>query len=467
VSSTSPAHPASAVARTPITLARRRICLSLPERTFIIVVTAFALLISAPAVSSAATATSSPPTPWFGVLQAQPAQAQALTRAGVNAVTVELAWAAYEPSRGQWNSTYVQQQRARIAQLDQQGTYVILDLGLQYPPTWAFDLPGATHLQDQYGNTWSGDTGAKIVNAVFNPEVRAAQDQYIAQVATDLPVASIGAVRVGGLNMGELSYPPSTAAGGTSLWMYDASAQSLAPVPGWRPGSGSASDAQRSLDFYYGSLTSYGSWLLDLTARSFPQADLHLLLPSWGLRPGQTEEALAAGLRGTTPGEINDQITQGLDWSSQIPLLTRYGGRAVAYTTWLDAPSQGTTPRYLSPAEYIYSLARPLNVAVAGENTGGSNVASMQLCLERVRELGLRGMLWMTASTLLANPDLTAAYADGAQQITAQRHTPTPTPPPPPPPPPPPTTMPMPMPSFIAGWVCGVLRIFGWNLPGC
>jgi hypothetical protein len=100
-------------------------------------------------------------------------------------------------------------------------------------------------------------------------------------------------------------------------------------------------------------------------------------------------------------------------------------------------------------------------VAVAGENTGGSDAASMQLCLERVRELGLRGMLWMTASTLLANPDLTAAYADGAQQITAQRHTTTTTTTPAPAP----TTMPMP--PFLAGWVCGLLRIFGWNLPFC
>jgi len=321
---------------------------------------------------------------------------------------LELGWDAFEPAQGVVNQSYVEEQRARLLEWHDSGFSVFLDLGLQYTPEWVFKLNGASRLVNQDGHEWRGPIGSNLTNAVFNPAVRAAQQQYYSLVAAAFPKGSFAAVRVGGLHMGELSYPPPDGKPNT-LWMYDRLAQLAAPIPGWKPGQGTSDQTRRSLQFYYGSLNGYANWLLKLSARNFPSADLQLLLPSWGLRPGQTEAAIAAGLRGTTGGEVNGLITQGLDWKSQVKLLVPYGTRGVAYTTWLDAESGGRSLQYISPAEYLHTLTAPLGIALAGENTGSGDERILQLCLNRVSSLRMQGMMWMNADDLLADPTLRQA----------------------------------------------------------
>lgn len=364
-------------------------------------------------VTAAGAPRSVPMTAWFGALQVQPSQDAALKQLKVNATTVEIGWDRAQPGPATFDAAYLASKRTRIAALRAQGTYVVLDLGLQYPPSWVFDLPGGTRFVDQRGTAATGGPGSNIADAVFNTRVRAAQGTFLRRLADELAGSGIAAVRVGGMSMGELSYPAAPTADGPTMWMYSRSAQAGAPVPGWRPGTGTTSDARRSLGYYLTSIDGYARWLLAQAARGFPGTDLHLMLPSWGLRPGQVDAAVAGKLTGTTSGELTGAITQGLDWTVQTRLLTRYGSRGVAYSTWLDAPTQGTSPRYLSPIEYLSTLATPLGVALAGENTGGTDPASMQLCLQRVQSLHLRGMLWMTASDLLDHPQLAQQYARG------------------------------------------------------
>lgn len=89
------------------------------------------------------------------------------------------------------------------------------------------------------------------------------------------------------------------------------------------------------------------------------------------------------------------------------------------YTTWLDAGDQGTDVSYESPVRALVRLSAPLGLRVSGENTGGNDLAAMQLSVDRVRELGLTGMAWMR------EPDMHgttyATLADYARLIGALR----------------------------------------------
>lgn len=355
--------------------------------------------------------------PWFGALEAGPDQDAALRTAGVDTITVSLGWDAYEPAPGRTDDRYAKRQRLRVEQLHREGFQVILDLGLQYPPSWAFSLPGASRLRDQLGNAWSGGPGSNLVNAMFSPAVRKAQAGYVAQVSHDLRSAGVNAVRIGGLNMGELSYPPSSP-GHRSLWMYDKAAQDRSPVPGWRPGAGTKDDAAAALKFYFDSLNTYEEFLLGAVAHDFPDADLQLLLPSWGLRPGQVRDAVQDGLRGRTSGELNDAVAQALDWPAQLKILSRFRGRGTAYTTWIDAHSQGASMQLRSPVDYLATLSRPLHLKLAGENTGGTSTSAMALSLHRRKALGLVGIQWMTASNLLSSQALVDSYSTASRKAS-------------------------------------------------
>lgn len=347
---------------------------------------------------------------WFGVLQANSSQATALKGAKVTTVTLEIGWDQFEPQANTVNLTYVQQQKAKALAWQRAGFQVVLDTGLQYPPAWAFSLPGGTRLVNQWGQSWTGPTsGARVINGVFNSSVRAAEARYYGLLRTHFAGVSFSAVRVGGLHMGELSYPPGSKPG--TLWMYDASAQASSPIKGWKPGTGTTADAKKAGDYYLASINSYTKWLLGVTSSNFPQAKMHLLLPSWGIRPTQYDAAVAAGLRGTTSAEINNLIAEGLDWKFQVSLLVPYGSRGVAYTTWIDAPHYGSSLQDMNPAKYLQSLTTGKGIGLAGENTGNGTLESLQVSLNRAKYYGMEGLMWMHSTNLLASPAMMQACA--------------------------------------------------------
>jgi hypothetical protein len=350
--------------------------------------------------------------PWFGVLRVSTgAQADRLSGTGLDRAVVSLDWSRYEPAPGRTDTAYVAGIRALIARLKAKGVGVVLDPGLHHPPPWVFGLPGGTRFRDQYGVSWIGSAadGTAVADAVFDPQVRAAEAGYLRRVASDLGGGGFAAVRVGGLLSGELRYPPADDGAGhrDSIWFFGASARASAPVPSWRPGDGDRAGTVRSLDAYLGALTGYERWLLRATADDFPGGRLQVLLPGWGLRPGQVGQAVDDDLDGASPAEREGMLSSGLDWAEQVPALAGAGSRAMAYTTWLDAPSGGTTPQLVSPVQYLASLAARAGIPVAGENTrlkgaGGQAATTLRTCLSRVRALRLAGMMWMSEPDLLA-----------------------------------------------------------------
>lgn len=338
--------------------------------------------------------------PVFGMLQDKPGTYGELREAGVDAVTLSVVWASAEPDGPGLAEAYLRGVEDRHRAARDAGLEVALDVGLQYPPSWVTGLPGARFV-DQDGRPARGGPGADVADAVFNSEVRAAQAAYLERLGERFAGVAPAGIRVGGLTNGELHYPP----GGRddrphTFWAFGPAALAASPVPTFRPGEGSPEEARTFLDWYLGALARYGSWQLDAYRRHFgPDPRLLVLLPSWGIRPGEIDAAAAGRLSGDTRGEQRDTLTQGLDWERQLPHFAAVEGVAVC-TTWLDPPDQGADQAYSSPGVYLASLARRHRLGVWGENTGDNDAEELRRCGQRVRELGLEGLFWMGGHSL-------------------------------------------------------------------
>lgn len=192
-------------------------------------------------------------------------------------------------------------------------------------------------------------------------------------------------------------------------------------MPGVRPGEGSVDELRTLLAWYLDRLSDYGRWQLGTLREAFgPGTQLMVLLPSWGLRPGEVERAVGAGLDGSTSGEQRGTITEGLDWDRQLSDYADLPGVAVC-TTWLDPPDQGGDAHSMSPGRYLASLAEPFGMAVWGENTGGNDRSAMARCISRVVELDMAGLFWMSGADL--GQDGNATLDDYAELIAGRRRT--------------------------------------------
>jgi len=362
-----------------------------------------------------APATGDQPT-YFGVLGSRISDPAAMRAAGVTSVTLAVGWDQLEPRRGCMSRSYVARIRQQYADYRAAGLDVVLDAGLQYPPACVFSLPGDTRFVNQYGEMWRGPVGADVPDAVFNPAVRMAQGLYLAALGSVFRDVTFDAVRIGGLVNNELHYPVRSFGGHSdSLWAFSAQARASSPVPDYRPGSGSAADAQRFLDHYLGAINDYATWQATRYRYAFGRGPtLQVLLPSWGVRPGDRAAAEQGLLGGRTRGELTGALNEGLDWDTLAARVDTWPGRTEMYTTWLDAADQSTTdPRYVSPVRYLARIAQPLGLTVSGENTGGNDAEAMRRSVERVSSLGLAGMFWFNADELLGGRHATLGDYSG------------------------------------------------------
>ncbi|MGY1710116.1 hypothetical protein ACI8AC_11470 [Geodermatophilus sp. SYSU D00758] len=357
--------------------------------------------------------------PVFGMLQAEPDVYPDLDAAGVGAVTLSVPWSRAQPRPGDLDEDFLRRidEVQRVARGS--GLELALSPGLQYPPGWVEDLPGARFV-DQHGRTWRGPAGDDVVDAVFNPEVREAQGEYLRLLAEHASEWRVAGVRIGGLARGELHYPPvDRSAVRNTYWAYGVAARAQCPVPWYRPGEGSREDAAVFLAWYLGALREYGRWQMTTARELFGDGPrLLVLMPSWGIRPGEVEVAVAAGLDGTTTGERRGTLTEGLAWEQQVLDAAAVPGADVC-TTWLDAEDQGNSLGDIGPGRYLAGLAGRHGLGVWGENTGGNDTGDLRRCVRLVQELGLQGLFWMGAEDL--GEDGNASLQDYAVQIRALR----------------------------------------------
>lgn len=360
---------------------------------------------TAPTAAATPVPATPPPTPpaasgmWFGVLQATAPRAAQERAAGVTVGELELNWSAYEPAPGQFDANYAAQQRSRFDALRGAGMAVVLDVGMQYPPAWAFGVDGGTRFVNQYGDVWHGGLSEDVPNAVFDQNVRNAEAAYIRRVAADFG-DGFWAIRAGGLLQNELRYPPPTYNGhANSYWAFDGNAQAHSPVPGWRPGQAGPAQATSFLNYYLDSLTGFQQWLTATYRAAFPSAWLQLLKPSWGLRPGDFEAAVASNLDGSTKPAGWGTLAMGLDWQRQVNAVT--DPRVVLYSSWMERGEDGGTPATMAPAHYLATLGAAKGLRTAGENADASDGGAMMATIvQRARAWGLAGLMWLDESTL-------------------------------------------------------------------
>lgn len=365
---------------------------------------------AAPAPASSAPAPPASTGPWFGTLATSGQYDGQEVAGGISVATLELGWDAYEPGNGAWNTTYINQQVQKANAFVAAGMRVSLSPGLQYPPSWVFALDANTYFVNQYGDHYAPTAiGMKEANAVYDPAVRNAQATYIARIAQDFG-GTLSFIRLGGGWYGELHYPPQSFNGhNNSYWAFDANAQASSPARGWIPGHCCAAQAQQFWNYYAQSLVGYESWQIQ-TFRSHFSAQLEILFPGWGLRPGDVANAVNANLSGTTPAEVYGEMQQDSGYADEVNAVT--DSRTIIYSDWLDAPDHGATLNTESPVKYLAYLAGGRGLRVAGENTGTQSLAALQLCVARVRALGLLGMNWAWEGNLFAGTSPTlSGYA--------------------------------------------------------
>ena len=389
--------------------------------------------------------------PFFGVLEASGSHATDEAAAGISVAELALNWSAYQPAPGQVSGSYVTSMRNRLQQLRSAGLNVVLDVGMQYPPAWIFSVDANTRFVNQYGDVWHSSLSQDVPNSVFDQNVRNYQAAYIAQVAADFGDVFY-AVRAGGLLQDELRYPDASYNGHSNCyWAFDAGAQSQSPVPGWVPGQPDSTNAGQFLNWYLQSITDYSNWLVSTYRSHFPSPWLQVLYPSWGLRPGDTDAAVARDLDGSTPPAGWGTLAEGLDWTRQINSLP--DSHVQVYGTWMERGDDGSTANTLAPTHYLATLGAARGLPAVGENAStGDDVTMMTTVVQRTRDWGLAGLMWLDEPSLYSVT--TANVAAYSALIHAGAATP-PSPPPPPPPAPPAPSIPAGTnpPAFAGYWL--------------
>ena len=333
----------------------------------------------------------------------------AIRGAGIKVVTISLYWEQAEPAPGVYSADFFNAKRRELSDLKASGFLVILDVGIQYPPAWVFQLDANTRFVDQYGDQWvqSNASGKNVPNAIFDPNVRQAMANYIRGVSNELGSDFYG-VRIGGGYWNELRYPEPNYAGHTNCyWAFDEAALAQDPVPDWRPGQASQdhSAAQAFSQWYLGELKDFELWQVSTYRSVFP-GYLVLMYPGWGIRDGQLASAVANDLAGSTTFEQNGSLQMGEAFQVLVAALPP-DPKLVVYTTWLDSnpawsdDTSSAPPRW-SPAKYLASLAASRNLPVWGENSGGGDVAAMKLTVGRARALNFGVVFWMSEDDLFS-----------------------------------------------------------------
>jgi hypothetical protein len=336
--------------------------------------------------------------------------------AGIESKVVALSWRKFYPSEGQKDRAYVDRKKHEIQGLRAAGFRVILSLGYHDTPPWVHQNYEDSYYVDQHGERWTGDTfssdGTPMdngdANLVFNPQLRGLVSSYMKDALSELGT-DFYAVRLGGGRYGELTYPPAHWNGKTNrYWAYDRNAQASCPTPLWRPAEPSpGGEAERFLDWYLGALAGYQNWQVEALRGAGYPGRIMMLYPSWGIRPGQLEAAVASGLDGSTPAERNGEVQRGYDFARQVGSIA--DPKVVVTTTWLDASvdplaDDRADMRYWSPVHYLSYLAdsHPLSLETYGENTGRGSKEQMEYSARQMRRWGLSGMAWYKESEMFS-----------------------------------------------------------------
>ncbi len=344
-------------------------------------------------------------------------------------VELELFWNQYEPAERSFNQAEINWKKSELAAHLTAGHRVVLGLGLQYAPQWAYDYPNSRY-RNQYGKA-----GGQL-NLTFNPQLRAAVERYIARIDADLGLKNFWAIRIGAGGDVETLYPAHNADGANenAFWAYDLEAQKSSPYPGWKPGQKTyagkpftTAQVREWYEWYLRSLADGVNWQIRTLKQRSYAGFLQVLLPGQGVRPVDYSKAVA----GYLDGSGGRMIPRGAAWDRIIAHLSDRS-RVVAYVSSLADGSGGdnlcqpgdanvslTDPQvYLwSAARWISYLADKYDLPKNGENPGRGDsslygAGMMRRAAAQMASCGFQGMMWAHDKNLY----------DGESGVTLQQY---------------------------------------------
>jgi len=297
---------------------------------------------------------------------------------GAADVLVEMSWAQAEPVRGTYNELYLDSIAKRISVLRALGYTISFNTGVHEAPAWLLKLPGARYV-DQHGQAY---TDSPEPNLVFATQYRYLAARFLKKVFTRLG-GDFSIVRVGGGHWGELTYPfkvdPTTGRLRNLYYAFDATAKLSNPVPTWKPGQASTKgQAGKFLTWYLNSLTRYQNWQIAALRAAGFQGTTAVLYPSYGMRAGDYEKAVATNLAGTSSPEINGEVQRGYDATRQVAALQ--DTNVVVYGTWAE---NANTVNYLS------GLAKAKGLRTMAETSHVMTPAQMPAVMAQSQRAGL------------------------------------------------------------------------------
>ncbi|MEV6597192.1 hypothetical protein AB0M36_10060 [Actinoplanes sp. NPDC051346] len=300
---------------------------------------------------------------------------------GATDVLVEMSWAQAEPTKGVYNEQYLTGVAKRISTLKALGYTISFNAGVHEAPAWMLNLPGGRFV-DQNGATY---TDSPEPNLIFGTRNRYLAERYLTKVFTRLG-GNFSIVRVGGGHWGELTYPskvnPTTGKLRNLYYAFDANAQRLNPVPTWKPGQPSTTgQAGKFLRWYLNSLAEYQNWQIVALRKAGYQGNAAVLYPSYGMRAGDYEKAVATNLAGTSSPEINGEVQRGYDATRQVAALT--DRKVVVYGTWAEN---------FNTVNYLAGLARAKGLPAMAETSHVMTATQMPLVMAQAQQAGLSAL---------------------------------------------------------------------------
>lgn len=357
----------------------------------------------------------------------QPNKATWATAAG-SAVTIQAYWDRLQTTQGAaLVAGEVTALNTQIADARALNLEVILEVAVQYPPTWA--LSAITQFKDQSGTLYTGSSGENVRDWVFTSNGRTQVADFVSKVlaaVTNLNT-NVDRMRIGGGFFGELHYPRNGAGPNYQFWGYGtaaqtgtglASDQTVCPLPGYVPfydaGRTDAKDAQW-LNWYWQSLGNFCLWLINQHRTGGYLGPLHVLHPGGGVRSNQLwtnanyQQSAAAGEH---PAFMMDVYKQQL--------------QTYPSCTYLDN-ADNTTPPVTDSDKAAWRKVRDeanlrgLGSDLWGENVGGNDSTALTYIFGSSGPMqnGYKGITWLNFASLSPSGPLATLTSDLAALRTA------------------------------------------------
>jgi Beta-galactosidase len=332
----------------------------------------------------------------------------AFRRRGGRITLVEIDWSRAEPREGVFDGDYLRGVEDEIAEHRANGFQIVLNYGLHDAPGWLLRKPNA-RLVNQAGAPY---TERPLPNLIFARELRRYAERYTAALFRRIGT-NFFAVRVGGGPRGELSYPSvaDDARGKIRNYYYafDGAARRTNPVPGWKPCLPSPNnEARLFLSWYLTRLTEFQNWQIQVLRRYYP-GYIAVLYPSWGMRKGDFEAAIATNLCGASSAEVNGEVQRGFDHAGHIGAIR--DPKAAVWGTWADRHET---------IDWLSSLADRHDPPLKkfAENSGFDSESKMRIAVEAAKRNGLTAFMWMRMSDATCGCGRYATLDDYARLVS-------------------------------------------------